>query len=398
MDCDSIFDEKYRIIKVLGKGGMSTVYLAENIKLGNLWAIKEINKNINPNINILVEPNILKRLNHPCLPRIFDIIEDDENIYTIVDYIEGTPLDKEILNSRKFPEEKVIDWAKQICNVLQYLHSFKPNPIIYRDMKPSNIMLTPEGKIKLIDFGIAREFKQGCDSDTIYIGTRGYAAPEQYGSGQSNVSTDIYGLGVTLYHLLTGKSPHEPPYEIKAVRQFDAGLSEQIETILLKCTKQDPEERYQSVIELLQDLNSIGSNDLSRGGLFKQQGNDSVGTYSSFKRLVMAVWGNSEFAGELGYVIARSSGLKVLIADLDFLASSLDITLDIKQSSVIDKNVWNKCQLEEELEKEQYDSRFFDKHCVKACGLNNLFLFGCGQGIEESYHHRNMNIEKFIDA
>lgn len=397
MECDSIFDGKYRVIKVLGKGGMSTVYLAENIKLGTMWAIKEINKRSNSNVNIRVEPDILKKLNHPCLPRIFDIIEDEENIYTIVDYIEGTPLDKEILKFGKFPEDKVIDWAKQICDVLQYLHSFKPNPIIYRDMKPSNIILTPEGKIKLIDFGIAREYKQGSDSDTIYIGTKGYAAPEQYGNGQSNVATDIYGLGVTLYHLITGKSPNEPPYEIKPVRQLNSGLSEEIEMILLRCTRSDPEERYQSIIELMQDFNSIGSNRTQPLGIRLKQENESAGVCTSFKRLVLTVWGNSEFAGELGYVAAKACGLKVLILDLDFFSSGIDITLDIKQSLRNNGKADDTIQQDDELKSGQY-SKVIENKCVRISGLNNLFLLKVGNSIEEFHSHKDMNIEKLIET
>lgn len=254
---EQLFDGKYEIIRILGRGGMGTVYLAKNVKLGALWAIKAVSKKSAHKLDLLAEPNILKRLNHPALPRIFDILEDRENIYIIEDFVEGVSLDKELKRVKRFPEETVVDLAKQICDVLIYLHTIKPNPIIYRDMKPANIIITGEGKVKLIDFGIAREYKKESKSDTSYIGTRGYAAPEQYGTAQTDARTDIYGLGVTLYHLLTGKSPNEPPYEIRPVRQFDKGFSEGIEKIIEKCTRQDPEMRYQSAGELLQDLNNI---------------------------------------------------------------------------------------------------------------------------------------------
>lgn len=252
-----LFDEKYKIIKQIGKGGMSIVYLAENIRLGTKWAIKVARKDMGEKVDLLAEPNILKNLKHEALPRIIDIISNDNRIYIVEDYIEGTPLNVELKNQEKFSEKIVVEWAKQICNVLEYLHKQKPNPIIYRDMKPSNIILSKNKHIKLIDFGIAREYKEESEGDTTYIGTKGYAAPEQYGKAQSDARTDIYSLGITLYHLITGKSPLEPPYEIKPVREFDKNLSEGIEYIINKCTKQDPLQRYQSVNELLSDLNNI---------------------------------------------------------------------------------------------------------------------------------------------
>ncbi|MCX7921400.1 MAG: serine/threonine-protein kinase [Clostridia bacterium] len=313
-----LFDGKYRILKVLGKGGMGTVYLAENVKLGTLWAIKSINKQANSKIDILVESNILKQLNHPSLPRIFDILEDESNIYVIVDYIDGTPLDKELQNVGKFPEETVVRWAKQICDVLIYLHTHKPNPIIYRDMKPSNIILTREGSIKLIDFGIAREYKAGSESDTIYIGTRGYAAPEQYGAGQTNAATDIFSLGITLYHILTGKGPNEPPYELKPVRTLDKSLSEGIEYIISKCTRQDPGERYQSAQELLSELANIEKVGKPEGSVYRAN-NSSVGVPEDYKKVVGIVGGPA--SGTTTIITALSeyfaeNGKKVAIVDL----------------------------------------------------------------------------------
>lgn len=258
-----VLNDRYRILKVLGEGGMSTVYLAENIRLKSLWAIKKIDKEANSRFDLLAEPNILKKLNHPSLPRIFDIIEDDKNIYIIEDYIEGIPLNKKLLRCGKIAEETVITWGLQLCNVLIYLHSLKPNPIIYRDMKPSNIILTHEGLIKLIDFGIAREYKTESILDTTYIGTRGYASPEQYGGAQTDIRSDIYSLGATLYHLLTGNSPKNPGFEIKAIREIDSTLSKGMEDIIEKSTKIDPNQRYQSAQELyhhLQSLNKSPSN------------------------------------------------------------------------------------------------------------------------------------------
>ncbi|GKX67437.1 serine/threonine-protein kinase [Inconstantimicrobium mannanitabidum] len=254
----SLFEDKYQIIDILGKGGMSTVYLAKDIRIQKLWAIKQVRKDENNStVDLMAETNLLKRLDHAALPRIVDIVEKDDYIYVVLDFIEGISLDKKLMEIGVADEVTVLSWAKQICEVLSYLHSQKPNPIIYRDMKPANLMLTPQDKIKLIDFGIAREYKEDVSQDTAYIGTKGYAAPEQYGRHQTDARTDIYSLGVTLYHLATGKSPNDPPFEIKPARQVNPNLSEGFEVIIAKCTQQDPNLRYQSVEDLIFDLENI---------------------------------------------------------------------------------------------------------------------------------------------
>jgi len=253
----NIFDGRYEFLKVIGKGGMGKVYLAKNIKLGTLWAIKETKKETKNKIDFLAEPNILKKLDHPAVVKIFDIDEDEENVYIVEEFVEGISIEDELKTVRSINEKIVVQWAKDICEALIYLHSLRPNPIIYRDMKPSNVMITKDNKVKIIDFGIAREYKNHAESDTTYIGTRGYAAPEQYGTSQTDGRTDVYSLGVTLYHMATGHSPNDPPYEIIPIRQIDENLSEGLEYIINKCTKPNPEDRYQSAELLLQDLNNI---------------------------------------------------------------------------------------------------------------------------------------------
>ncbi|MGL5693162.1 MAG: serine/threonine protein kinase, partial [Peptostreptococcaceae bacterium] len=254
---DLLFDGRYRIIEQIAQSKMSNVYLAQNLALGNYWVIKEAKKNTQYNFDLLAEPNILKRLSHPALPRIVDIHEDRECVYIVEDYIRGRSLDKILQEKGKIDEAAVIDLAKQICNVLIYLHKQSPYPIIYRDMKPSNIMLTKENEIKLIDFGIAREYKSENHNDTTYMGSKGYAAPEQYGKSQSDVRTDIYSFGVTMYHLLTGNSPLEPPYEVRKLRTISRRFSEGMEYIVDRCTQNDPDDRYQNVYEVLYDLENI---------------------------------------------------------------------------------------------------------------------------------------------
>ena len=219
---------KYEVLREIGHGGMSVVYLAMDTHLVNKqWAIKEFRKDKNDSENMVAyqalknEANIMKKLDHPTLPRIVDIVDEQDTLYVIMDYIEGENL-KEVLEKYGVQsQENVIRWAKQLSEVLLYLHSQSPK-VIYRDMKPANIMLKPDGSVRLIDFGIAREYKEGKKGDTTVVGTREYAAPEQIqGTGQTDERTDIYSLGITLHHLVTGKSPAEPPYEIRPIRQYN---------------------------------------------------------------------------------------------------------------------------------------------------------------------------------
>lgn len=249
---------KYEILKEIGHGGMSTVYLAMDKNLNKQWAVKEIRKNGNDANDLSVvnslqaEADLMKKLDHPALPRIVDIINDAETICIIMDYIEGETLEKIISEYGAQPEETVIGWAMQLCDALQYLHSQKP-PIIYRDMKPANVMLNPEGNLKVIDFGIAREYKEKSLADTTTLGTRGYCPPEQYGK-QTDARSDIYALGMTMHHLLTGQDPRLPGYEYASIRQYRSELSSSLERIVDKCVAIDPENRYQSCSELMYAL------------------------------------------------------------------------------------------------------------------------------------------------
>lgn len=253
----TVIDGKYEILKEIGRGGMSIVYLAMDKRLNKQWAVKEIRKKgsgKNDEIvvnSLLAEANMMKKLDHPALPRIVDIIDNGITIYVVMDYIEGESLDKILNEYGAQPEELVVNWAKQLCDALSYLHSQKPS-IIYRDMKPANVMLKPEGNIKIIDFGIAREYKEQNLADTTVLGTKGYAPPEQY-SGQTDPRSDIFALGMTMHHLLTGVDPRNgEPYA--PVRQWNPELSEGIEIIIDRCVEPAAENRYQSCADLLYDL------------------------------------------------------------------------------------------------------------------------------------------------
>ena len=253
----TVLDGKYEILKEIGRGGMSVVYLAMDKHLNKQWAVKEIRKKgsgKNDEIvvnSLLAEANMMKKLDHPALPRIVDIIDNGVTIYVVMDYIEGESLDKILNEYGAQPEELVVNWAKQLCDALSYLHSQKP-PIIYRDMKPANVMLKPEGNIKIIDFGIAREYKEQNLADTTVLGTKGYAPPEQY-SGQTDPRSDIFALGMTMHHLLTGVDPRNGE-AYAPVRQWNPELSEGIEIIIDRCVEPAAENRYQSCADLLYDL------------------------------------------------------------------------------------------------------------------------------------------------
>ena len=259
LEIGSVVDGKYKILNKIGQGGMSVVYLAMNERANKPWAIKEIRKDGVSNYevvkqNLIAETDILKRLNHPNLPSIIDVIDGEDTFLIVMDYIEGRPLSEALQREGAQPQDRVIEWAKQICDVLGYLHSRKP-PIIYRDMKPSNVMLRPDGNIMIIDFGTAREYKSASIADTTCLGTQGYAAPEQFGGrGQTDARTDIYCLGATLYHLLTGHNPWLPPYEMYPIRQWNPNLSSGLDQIIQKCTQKNPNDRYQSCAELMYAL------------------------------------------------------------------------------------------------------------------------------------------------
>lgn len=259
LEIGSVIDGKYKILNVVGKGGMSVVYLAMNERANKQWAIKEVRKDGMQSFevvkqNLVAETDLLKKLNHPHLPSIIDVIDCDDTFLIVMDYIEGNPLSKALEMSGAQSQDDVIEWAKQLCDVLGYLHSRKP-PIIYRDMKPSNVMLKPDGNVMLIDFGTAREFKSTSVADTTCLGTQGYAAPEQFGGhGQTDARTDIFCLGATMYHLITGHNPATYPYKRYPIRQWNPMLSSGLEEIILKCTQENPEDRYQSCAELLYAL------------------------------------------------------------------------------------------------------------------------------------------------
>lgn len=260
----SLVEGKYKILSKIGEGGMSVVYMAINEKVNKTWAIKEVRKNGTMDLNavtqgLTAEIDTLKKLSHPNMPSIIDVIDEDDNYIIIMDYIEGQSLNKILESEGAQSEEDVVKWAIQICDVLSYLHSQNP-AIIYRDMKPHNIMLKPDGNIKIIDFGTAKTYDVDY-GQTTGLGTAGYAAPEQYidrKMGRTDARTDIYGLGITMYHLLTNVDPTKNIIKVKSIREVNPTLSHGLDLIVQKCTQELPSERYQSCAELMYDLENYG--------------------------------------------------------------------------------------------------------------------------------------------
>lgn len=306
LEIGSIIDGKYKILNKIGQGGMSVVYLAMNERANKQWAIKEVRKDGVKDYDVvrqglIAETDILKRLNHPHLPSIIDVIDRDDTFLIVMDYIEGKSLDHWLKKDGAQPQEKVVEWAKQICDVLGYLHSRKP-PIIYRDLKPANVMLKPDGQIMIIDFGTAREFKETSIEDTSCLGTQGYAAPEQYGGhGQTDARTDIYTLGATMYHLLTGHNPSLPPYEMYPIRRWNPALSSGLEKIVLKCTQRNPNDRYQNCAELMYALEHYGELDSA----YRRK--QSIKWKSFIASCALTV---VSLAGSIGFKVAESKTVK----------------------------------------------------------------------------------------
>lgn len=265
-----LIDGKYRVLKRISRASPVEVYLAMNEYINQVCAVKvcsKTSKNSMIREFILNEALAMMKLNHPAIPKIYDIVEDESFTYVIREYIQGETLDVILKNYGAQPVDRVLDWAKQLCDVLGYLHGLNP-PHIYRDMKPANVLLQADGRVRLIDFETMRLYDEKKDYDTTVLGTKGYAAPEQYGgAGQTDARADIFGLGMTMHYLLTGVNPIDPPYITQPIRKINPALPAQLEEIIQKCIEPDREKRYQTVDSLLRALNGEPDS-TKRKGLF----------------------------------------------------------------------------------------------------------------------------------
>jgi len=244
LNSGDILDKKYEVIEILGKGGMGVVYLCKNTILGSSWAIKEVIKG-KKNIDILTEVNILKDLNHPGIRKIVDIFYENNNLYMVQDYVEGQTLKEYVRKNGRIQTGKICKIICDLCDIIGYLHNQDP-AIIYRDIKPSNIIITTSEKIVLIDFGISKVYKSETGKDTVCAGSNGYAAPEQYGLGKCCTQTDIYGIGMLIYFMVKGRTPStglEPLMD----ENYGDDINNKLKIIIQKCVKIDIKDRYISV-------------------------------------------------------------------------------------------------------------------------------------------------------
>lgn len=241
---------RYRIERLLGEGASGLVWLARDTReRGLVWAVKELDFKtiaVAERQEALAlferEAEILMRLRHPSLPRVVERFSQDSREYLVMERVEGPTL-AEILRNKGGPveEELVASWGVQICQALEYLHGLYP-PVVYRDLKPANVMVQVNGPVKLVDFGIARRMRPGKAGDTTAYGTPGYAPPEQY-QGLAEPRSDLYALGATLFELLTGKDPQPFGFLFPKVRELNPELSPEVEELLDLCLQLDPKKR-----------------------------------------------------------------------------------------------------------------------------------------------------------
>jgi serine/threonine protein kinase len=264
----SMLQQRYIIVEQVGRGGMGAVYKATDTRMGSRpVAVKELSQAhlsseelVQATARFKQEAAMLEALSHPNLPDIYDAFSEQGRFYLVMDFIEGKTLHLLLHEADKqpLPLTQVLLYANQMCNVLSYLHQQKP-PIIFRDVKPSNIMVTGSGHIFLIDFGIARFFKEGQVQDTILLGSPGYAPPEQHGIGQTSPRSDIYSLGATLHYCLSGVDPYytKDRFTFSSLRQYNSQVSIELDQLIQRMVAQDERQRPETALEVQEILQRI---------------------------------------------------------------------------------------------------------------------------------------------
>ncbi|MBV9709337.1 MAG: tetratricopeptide repeat protein [Ktedonobacteraceae bacterium] len=262
----TLLNSRYQLETRIGQGGMGAVYKATDSRFNNRpIAVKEMSRAGLPSNRIQEaeesfehEAHLLADLLHPNLPRIYDHFTENERSYLVMDFIEGQTLEDyyDKAGGSPLPLDQVLNWGEQICDVLSYLHTHQP-PIIFRDLKPSNVMISESGHVYLIDFGIARIFKPGQSHDTVALGSPGFAAPEQYGKAQSTPRSDIYSLGALLHCLLTGVDPSEQPFFFRPASELNPVVPRELERLLQQMLEMDADKRPASAQDIIKVLRHV---------------------------------------------------------------------------------------------------------------------------------------------
>jgi serine/threonine protein kinase len=259
---------RYSIQEVIGIGGMGSVYRARDMHFPNVTKLVAVKEMINTAPDPLVrdtivqnferEANLLATLHHPAIPRIYDYFTVESRSYLVLEFIHGKDLEAVINETNGFlPESQVLNWAIELCDVLDYLHKHQPDPIIFRDMKPSNVMVNHNGDVMLVDFGIAKTFQSGTKGTM--IGTEGYSPPEQY-RGEATPSADIYALGATIHHALSRRDPRlEPPFSFseRPLRRINPNVSAELETAVNMALEYNPENRFKTAEDMKHALLAV---------------------------------------------------------------------------------------------------------------------------------------------
>lgn len=246
-----ILFRKYEITGYLGQGTEGQVYLAKDLHLGRMAAVKECREPTQQ------EVKFLKELVHPGLPGIYDYFQEEGKTYLVMEYVEGITLRKYLQKNKVVPEQQAVQWALSLCDILACLHS-RGQAVIYRDLKPENIMVQPDGSLKLIDLGAAIHFACEVEDEACLAGTPGYCPPEQWREKKGDKTWDVYALCAVLHELLTGICPRKQPFVRLPVRQYDRSIPCGLERVIETGTSEKKEERYQTMEQLKEALLSYG--------------------------------------------------------------------------------------------------------------------------------------------
>ncbi len=256
----------YRILHIVGQGGMGAVYIAQDTQLGDrMVAIKEMSMSrLAPHeipqavAQFQREAHLLASLQHPNLPVIYEYFGEEDRWYLVMSFIAGGTLQSylDATPGNKLPVQEVVRIGIDLCTVLDYLHNCQPQ-IIFRDLKPLNVMITPKGHIYLIDFGIARHFKQEQTQDTMYYYSVGYAPPEQYGQAQTSPCSDIYSLGATLYQMLTGHNPASRPFNFPSLQLLNPTIPAPLAKLITQMLELDEQQRPAHVALVKEELEKV---------------------------------------------------------------------------------------------------------------------------------------------